>query len=78
MNKLKEALANRRLSTFAATTVTNVTSLLISSEIRDHSVTKLNELVNVTVNREKCNHQLASNVIRSRYANCEIVGVSYV
>ena len=49
MNKLKEALTNRRLSTFAATTVTNipVTSLLISAEIRAHSVTKLSELVNL-------------------------------
>lgn len=50
MNKLKEALTNRRLSTFAATTVTNtpnVTSLLISPEIRAHSVTKLSELVNL-------------------------------
>jgi starvation-inducible DNA-binding protein len=50
MNKIKEALANRRLSTFAATQATNipnVTSLLISPEIRAHSVTKLNELLNL-------------------------------
>lgn len=43
-----------------------------------HWCNEVNELVNVTVNREKCNHQLASNVIKSRYANCEIIKVSYV
>ena len=38
----------------------------------------VNKLVNVTVNREKCNHQLAGNVIRSRYTNCETINVSYI
>lgn len=48
MTKLKEAINNRiKLSTFAATNIPNTTNLLISSDIRANSVTKLSTLLNL-------------------------------
>lgn len=36
------------------------------------------EIVSVNVTDEKCNHHLASNVIKSKYPNCNIVNVKYI